>query len=168
MSQASARVGRAVLLVLALRVLYVWAAGGGTSPLQPLTSGRNPAMPLIKTDPVLEAIALGDSGRTSESEGALRSILLKTENAAARNALGILYFKQNETAKALEEFDHAVKDDPALADAFFNRATVRQGAGDNAGALADYARVIELKPQAPGMQQFAESEVARLKGADKK
>ena len=172
MNQASSKVVRAVIALVAVRLLYVWAAGGNPR-LQTLSiPGGSPEgiqdtapanQPFIKTDPLLDAIALGDSGRTDESEKALLAILAKGDNAAAHNALGILYFKKGDVAKALRQFDDSVKHDPKFPDAYFNRASVRQAQGDNAGALADYAKVIELKPQAPGMQKFAEAESARLR-----
>lgn len=155
---------RVVAALLAARLLYVYAsrpAPFGRAPAA--TPGAVPALPqpVLKDDPLLKAIALGDAGRLEESERALKA-LHDPRTAMVHNALGVVYYRQQKLEPALSEFNQALAADPKLADAYSNRATVRWLKGDRAGAVADFRKVLELKPAAPGQLGFAQKELARV------
>jgi tetratricopeptide (TPR) repeat protein len=62
------------------------------------------------------------------------------------NKLGINKAKERDFEGALENFDRAIKLNPDYADAYNNRASVRQELGDDPGAKKDYTEAILLNP----------------------
>ena len=159
----------AVVAVLALRLAYValFPSAPESAPVaaaKPQASQPARVVTVLKEqDPLLKAIALSDKGKLAESEKALDSIIKTKDSAAARNARGVLYYRRGDNDKALQEFDAAIKLDGKLADAYSNRATVRLAKRDKAGALADYEKVIALKPNPKEQLALAVSERDRLR-----
>jgi tetratricopeptide (TPR) repeat protein len=65
--------------------------------------------------------------------------------ALALNGRGFAYLQQRQTAKAIEDFDAAIRIRPDYANAYRNRAAARRIAGDAAGAQKDAAMAEELQ-----------------------
>lgn len=61
--------------------------------------------------------------------------------------LGYSYFHQQELDKAIEMFDEAIKTDPNLVDAWYNRALVYEKKGDLTSYQRDIQKVFALNPQ---------------------
>jgi tetratricopeptide (TPR) repeat protein len=66
--------------------------------------------------------------------------------ATALNERGIARYLGQEPARALEDFDEALRLRPDYAEACNNRGVVRQRQGDLGGAVADFSRAVELSP----------------------
>jgi len=69
--------------------------------------------------------------------------------AADFDELGRNKAKERDFEGAIKNFDRAIKINPDYADAYNNRATVRQELGDDAGAFEDCTNAILLKPNCP-------------------
>jgi tetratricopeptide (TPR) repeat protein/predicted Ser/Thr protein kinase len=72
---------------------------------------------------------------------------LRPNDLAILSNLGALLIQQKEYARALERLDRCVQLAPDNAAARANRGTARQGSGDSAGALEDYAAALKLDPR---------------------
>lgn len=76
-----------------------------------------------------------------------KAIELGLDDARMHNFLGICYNHTNRTAKALREFEQAVKADPKLAEAHLNLAFARQLSHQTKAAREEYMTACRLDPQ---------------------
>jgi arylsulfatase A-like enzyme/Tfp pilus assembly protein PilF len=76
-----------------------------------------------------------------------KAIALGLEDARMRNFLGICYNRTNRTAKAVGEFERAIKLDPQLAEAHLNLAFARQLLHQTKAAREEYVTACELQQQ---------------------
>lgn len=60
---------------------------------------------------------------------------------------GITFFNEGKMEKALEQFDLAVEQNPDLADAYYYRGLTHMNRGNNAEAIADFQKMLELAPE---------------------
>jgi len=73
--------------------------------------------------------------------------------------MGIKLYNENDLDAALEKFNRAVEENPNLADVYYYRGLVYLAQEKSAEALADFKKLLELKPDHPNAaeaQQFAE------------
>jgi tetratricopeptide (TPR) repeat protein len=59
---------------------------------------------------------------------------------------GNTFDDKKDYARAVADFDAAIKLDPHYATAFFNRANSKLNAGDKSGAIDDYRQALQLRP----------------------
>ncbi len=72
---------------------------------------------------------------------------------------GLELYNENDIAGALAKFDAVIKSEPEWAEAYYFRGLAFLAAGENAAALADFRRLLELEPEgdrAEEAKQFAE------------
>ena len=75
-----------------------------------------------------------------------RSLASSSYNPEMEKNLGVTYMRLNRTTEARHYLDLAIRLDPVFADAYYNRALLRDHLGDAAGAEADYRSALRLKP----------------------
>ncbi len=92
-----------------------------------------------------------------------RVIAGKPEQAAARNALGLVRIDLGDYDGAIGEFNRALELDPAFGAAYNNRAAARLRKGELAGALRDLETLVSLQPW-NAEAFFAHSDVALQNG----
>jgi tetratricopeptide (TPR) repeat protein len=102
----------------------------------------NPRLLLHKAQCLL---ALGHTARACESAAAAQ--VRASTDAAVLDAIGNLFSRASDQARALAAFEQAVKLAPNEPHFVFNRATVRRFLGDLDGAERDYNCVIRQKPE---------------------
>jgi tetratricopeptide (TPR) repeat protein len=77
-------------------------------------------------------------------------ILTATVSAQPRDSArkhvrrGIERFGKNDIVGAINEYDQAIRIDPKLAEAYFNRGKAKRAGGDLDGAIADYETMAEI------------------------
>jgi serine/threonine protein kinase/tetratricopeptide (TPR) repeat protein len=76
------------------------------------------------------------------------ALRLRPQDAAAHRLRAEVLLKMDRHAEALRDLDACVKYGPAEADLLCARGAVRARLGDYPGAQADYARALELRPDA--------------------
>ena len=83
--------------------------------------------------------------RYSDAEKNFRAALTRSGNKSAgvHYSLALALFHKGKPDDALREFDMAIAENPDVADFFFWRGTARRAKGDQVGARADFARVLE-------------------------
>ena len=64
---------------------------------------------------------------------------------------GLMYFRKNDAAEALADYDEAIALDAKLASAYVNRAAIFINRGDDALAIADLDRAAVISPQDSGI-----------------
>ncbi|REJ73885.1 MAG: tetratricopeptide repeat protein [Acidobacteria bacterium] len=115
--------------------------------------GNVPALKLISS-------ILVDEGRQAEADVYIAQ--LPAGEKIDPNALlnqGIEKFNANDIAAALEIFDQVVTDYPNMAEVYYYRGLSNMNAGNNAEALADFRKLLELDPDnenAGEAQQFVD------------
>lgn len=121
---------------------------------------------ILENDPqnvqALQLIAdlLGRAGREDEAQTYLDRIP-EDEELPADMLLnqGIRFYNEGKLDQAKENFDRVLRQDASLADAYYYRGLVNLAQGDNAAALADFQKNLELAPDgqyAADVQQFVE------------
>jgi tetratricopeptide (TPR) repeat protein len=90
-------------------------------------------------------LVLGHTSRACETAAAAQ--LRAATDATVLDAIGNLFSRASDQARALAAFEQAVALAPNEPHFVFNRATVRRFLGDVEGAESDYDRVIRQKPQ---------------------
>src|SRR2546427_3211313 len=101
----------------------------------------------LRTNPALQLSACSsiiDSGKETRSNLAL-----------AFNNRGVAYSNQGDLARAIADYDQAIRLDPSQAIAFNNRGVSYSKEGDIEQSIRDFDQAIELKPD------FAEAYVNR-------
>jgi choline-sulfatase len=76
-----------------------------------------------------------------------KAIELGLDDARLHNFLGICYNRTNRTAKAVREFEHAIRLDPKLAEAHLNLAFARQLLHQSKAAREEYVTACKLNGQ---------------------
>ncbi|HTZ84769.1 MAG TPA: sulfatase-like hydrolase/transferase [Candidatus Acidoferrales bacterium] len=76
-----------------------------------------------------------------------KAIELGLDDARMHNFLGICYNRTNRTAKAVQQFEHAIKLDPKLAEAHLNLAFAHQLLHQNKAAREEYVTACRLEEQ---------------------
>jgi len=82
--------------------------------------------------------------------------------AWAYNNRGFAYFDLAEYQRAIEDYDHALRLDPKLADAHFNRGLSFFRLGDFAPAIEGFDQTLRLEPDAAHAYHGRGSAYARL------
>ena len=123
-------------------------APGGPHPQDlPSSPGEPPEDPAeAPEDPaarVARAIAAAERPLPEAKDTAAQ----EAARAAAERALQLI--RSGRSREALEELDLAVRLDPRLGSAWYNRGLVRLELGDPDGALEDFTRSVVLGPQQP-------------------
>jgi len=94
-------------------------------------------------------IALSQLNRNDEAIAAFQAaIRLRPDHAAAMNNLGMLFLRSGQRDAAMDAFAAAIKQVPAYADPYNNRAGMLFDAGRYQDAVADYDRLLKLRPGA--------------------
>lgn len=73
-----------------------------------------------------------------------KAVILSPELVPARFNRGVLLYGEAKYAEALADFDVCVQVAPETAGPYFNRAITRNALGDQAGAVSDLNRFLEL------------------------
>lgn len=96
----------------------------------------------------LAAHARGDhEGAVARYSLAIASGSLSKENLAiAHNNRGNAYDDMGDTAKAIADYDQALRLNPLFTETYFNRAFARHRLGRYQDALKDYDRLLSLEP----------------------
>lgn len=103
------------------------------------------------SNPLAEAVALHNAGKTREAELAYRSIIkAQPNNADALHLLGILAIQIGKHQPAADLIERAIKVDGKRAEFYINRAKALTGLEQNEAAVASCRRAIALKPDHPG------------------
>lgn len=93
------------------------------------------------------ACAIRDQGRAEESIEILRPAILEApEQPMLWNTLGTVVGEQGDLATSITFFEEAMRLDPTMAKAVYNRANARMATGDLDGALADVEVALEMSP----------------------
>ena len=88
------------------------------------------------------------NGRLEEAAFFYRQALKDIpEDARVHHDLGVLYYQCSDHSNALKCFENSVYQDPALAEAEFNKANTLVKMKRTAEALAAYRRAVEIRPQ---------------------
>lgn len=107
------------------------------------------------------ACAYCAQSRFAEAVELLRESLTGNPGAALLwNTLGCVLFEQGQADQSLVFFDEAIRLDPRMHAAHFNRANARKAVGDVRGALDDCERAIALRADSPAqdaMYRYARS-----------
>ncbi len=97
---------------------------------------------------ILHADALSATGATEEAEAEYRKVL--DFNPFCRDAmlhLGAFYEQQTQWDKALAHYDEVVAEQPDFAEAYMQRGGVKHHLHDEAGAMEDLKKALELRPE---------------------
>lgn len=92
------------------------------------------------------AAALMKQGKWAEAEQLYRDELARHPGSSSLNALGAMFLKKNDLARALEYLNRAINTEPVELSAYFNRALVYSRSGQPQEALADYRAVLKGNP----------------------
>ena len=84
--------------------------------------------------------------RIDQIDGNPDGLNTKVLKDKSRFLLGMIQIKRVDYPAALATFDHLIKDNPKMAEAYCLRAAVHRLAGDDARADADLRTAIELDP----------------------
>ena len=76
-----------------------------------------------------------------------KALELKPDYAQAHSSLGLLYWRQNDRTRALEEFRQAVMSDPDLAEAHYNLGLALAQSGHLDEAVRELNEAISLDPK---------------------
>jgi tetratricopeptide (TPR) repeat protein len=131
--------GAAVAALLILAAPTCWA--GALEEIEGELAGDNISSGLA-------AHARGDhQGAITRYTQALASGSLSKENQAiAYNNRGNAYDDMGDTAKAVADYDQALRLNPMFTETYFNRAFARHRLGRYQEALRDYDRLLSLEP----------------------
>ncbi len=83
--------------------------------------------------------------------GGCTSVIQSGQETTANVAIahikrGLAYSWKGDLARALQDYDQAIRVDPANADAFYNRGITHRTLGQVDRAIQDYDRAIRLRP----------------------
>jgi tetratricopeptide (TPR) repeat protein len=84
--------------------------------------------------------------------------------AIAHSNRGMLMAHASFLVTAKDELDRAIKLNPKLAPAYYNRAMVFEATGDRKGAIADYSTAIEINPKM--VEAYINRGIARAKAEE--
>lgn len=158
------RLGLASLAVLALFSAVLWAL------FQPFPGSR----PQSTTADgwFEEGVRRAQAGNRNSAIEAYTQALNLSPTPANRAAnlyynRGLEYAKNNNLDQAFADYNEAIRIDPRLADAYFNRANIAAKRGDRAAAIKDYRAAARLYQQqnARELQQTAQNAIRALEQA---
>jgi len=89
----------------------------------------------------------GDQGSMSAIRtctDAINSTMVRSDEAATYVNRGVLLMRRGDNAKALKDYQQAIKIEPKLAEAYINYGVALFYEGDNDGALAAYNSAVAL------------------------
>jgi tetratricopeptide (TPR) repeat protein len=119
------------------------------------SAARRPARPAA--DPLSVAELLRHAGEQAHRRAHDRAIesynyilTLDIRNSVASTALqnrGNVYRAKNELERALQDYDQAIRFNPANAGAYINRGTILAERGDHEAALKDYDEALRFNPK---------------------
>lgn len=102
-----------------------------------------------RLDTLFEELRTGDAYSAEETTGRILDIWADSES----DTVDVLYARAVECADhgdydlAIELLDHVVGLSPSFAQGFATRGMIRLSLEDQAGAIADFSRAIELEPR---------------------
>ncbi len=98
-------------------------------------------------DQLEQAVASHQQGRFPDAEALYRSILARAPlHFAALHLLGIVHYQTGRHADAVDWIERAIKVNPNVAFAYYNRGLALQALNRPADALTSYDRVLRLMP----------------------
>ena len=103
--------------------------------------------PLTKYGPRVGRIRLTSAVSLILFAGLALLLVACVSEADERNKAGVSLAKRGESEKAIVEFDGAIRADPELALAYYNRAQVYFGIGQFDAAKKDYDQAVSLEPE---------------------
>jgi tetratricopeptide (TPR) repeat protein len=106
-------------------------------------------LPPADPTPCVAAVAASDDERIAAACGVLidNEKTLKPDRVKALIARGGVYGRQDQTDRAIADYDVALRLDPTLADIFNARGELWRKKGDRPHALQDFAAALKLNPQ---------------------
>jgi hypothetical protein len=130
------------------------APDGGTAPAKAppgevaIATGKAPVpTPAEAAKALIEKARQVAGMNPQEAESLLRQAIdVEPKGAQAHFQLGLLYAREKEYTKAIEEYGKAAALDPKLPDTFFNLGYAYALTKDYSKAEAMYARVVQLEP----------------------
>ncbi|MBI5696026.1 MAG: tetratricopeptide repeat protein [Nitrospirae bacterium] len=93
-------------------------------------------------------------------------ISMAPKDTLTRNKLGMVYLRQNKTAKARKEFNEILKIDAKDFDALDSLGLVCDKEGKNAEAVQWYEKALKVKPADAGVKKRLDA--AKAKAKDRK
>ena len=94
-----------------------------------------------------QALKLHNEGKLAEAENLYRQILEAVpDNPIILNLLGLIKKKKNLHHQAIEYFMRAIKQNPNVAEYFFNLAWSEERCGKYAEAIKDYSQALKMQP----------------------
>jgi len=109
---------------------------------------RNPSATLADDHLLRARILLRRQDARAALAACDEALRLRPQDAPAHRLRAEVLLKMDRHAEALRDLDACVKYGPAEADLLCARGAVRARQGDYAGAQADYARALEMRPDA--------------------
>ena len=86
-----------------------------------------------------------------------RALKAKPADAAVRTDMATAYWYMGNADEAIAEFNKALSYEPTNPNALFNRGLVKlRGKKDNAGAIADWEKLLAANPNYPGKDKVAQ------------
>jgi len=105
-----------------------------------------------------------NSGQFEKAEAECTELLEKYESDKNNSQLAVIFnnrgharYMQVEFYTAKDDFDEAIKRDPMLASAYYNKATILYRMGDYIEALKDFKKSIDLEPDNEEFREGLES-----------
>jgi YYY domain-containing protein len=106
---------------------------------------------------------LRDAGRADEAEAAYRAAVAVDPSVGNYNKLGVGMFRLGQLDKAAEALTQAIAADPSVAEPYFHLGEVYEKQGQNAQALEQYQKYVELAPPDAPFRADAATAIERLK-----
>jgi YYY domain-containing protein len=106
---------------------------------------------------------LSDAGRADEAEAAYRAAVSADPSAGNYNKLGVGMLKLGRIDTAAEAFAQAIAADPSVAEPYFHLGEVYEKQGQNAQAVEQYQKYLELAPKDAPFRADATLAIERLK-----
>jgi tetratricopeptide (TPR) repeat protein len=106
----------------------------------------NAATPAAADDREICADGTGDAAIAACTRRIKSGKLSKSNLAIVYNNRAVEWRKKGDLARAISDYDEAIRNDPNYAEAHSNRGNAYRAKGDLDRAIADYSKAIRLKP----------------------